>query len=158
MEDYNAISERDQKLWDDIGQITTEVRLGASLNQASRKFGRDPRTVQRRGRAALRKLGNGRWAAKKADRLLRVLPRLTPEGIVEIPVTDSRQATILGKYWNAVHFYRDSGDASKLQEFEGAYVIDADGNQVPLLTDLKVLDRLGSAGELSFETIYGRAA
>jgi hypothetical protein len=158
IEDYDAMSERAQQLWDDIGQITTEMRLGASLNRASQKFNRDPRTVRRLGKTALRKLRNGRWAAKGTDRLLRVLPRPTSEGLVEVALSDSRQATVLGKYWNAVDLYRNTGDASRIQEFEGEYIIDAAGNHVPLLTDLRTLDRLGSAGVLSFETLYGRSA
>src|SRR5215469_12895147 len=85
--------ERDRQLWDDIGQITTEIRLGASLNRASRKFGRDPRIVRRLAKPALRKLRNGRWAAKKTDRLLRVLQRLTPEGKVEVAVSCAKWRT-----------------------------------------------------------------
>lgn len=158
IEDYDAMSKRAQQLWDDIGQITTEMRLGASLNLASRKFSRGPRIVRRLGKSALRKLSNGRWAAKRTDRLLRVLQRITPEGKVEVALSDSRQATALGRYWNAVELYRDTGDPSRLKEFEGEYIIDAAGNRLPLLTDLQTLDRLGSAGVLSFETLYGRAA
>jgi hypothetical protein len=158
IEDYEAMSDRGQQLWDDIGQITTAVRSGLSLNQAAHKFKRDPRTVQRLGKPALRKLRNGRWAAKRTDRLLRVLQRLTPEGKVEVALSDSRQATVLGKYWNAVELYRDTGDSSRLQEFEGEYIIDAAGNHLPLLTDLGTIDRLGSAGVLSFETLYARVA
>lgn len=158
IEDYNAMSERDQQLWDDIGQITTEIRLGASLNRASRQFNRDPRIVRRMGKTALRKLRNGRWAAKRTDRLLRVLQRITSEGKVEVALSDSRQSTVLGRYWNAVELYRDTGDPSRLQEFEGEYIIDAAGNRLPLLTDLQTLDLLGSAGILSFESLYGRAA
>jgi hypothetical protein len=158
IEDYNAISEKDRQLWDDVGQITTEVRLGASLNFASKKFSRDPRVVRRLGKIALRKLRNGRWAARRTDRLLRVLQRLTREGKVEVALSDSRQATVLGKYWNAVELYRDTGDASRLEEFDGQHIIDAAGNHLPLLTDLRTIDRLGAAGVLSFETLYGRAA
>jgi len=158
MGDYNAIWELDRQLWDDIGQIITEMRQGASLNRASRKFGRDPRIVRRLGKPALRKLRNGRWAARRTDRLLRVLQRLTPEGKVEVALSNSRQASILGRYWNAVELYRNTGDPSQLQEFDGRYIIDADGNQLPLLTDLRTLDRLGSAGVLSFEALYGRVA
>jgi hypothetical protein len=134
------------------------MRLGTSLNRAAQKFNRDPRTVRRLGKTALRKLRNGRWAAKRTDRLLRVLQRLTPGGKVEVALSDSRQATVLGKYWNAVDLYRNTGDASRLQEFDGEYIIDAAGNHLPLLTDLRTLDLLGSAGVLSFETLYGRAA
>ena len=38
------------------------------------------------------------------------------------------------------------------------HVTDADGKQLPLLTDVEVLNRLGSAGILSFESLYARVA
>jgi hypothetical protein len=38
------------------------------------------------------------------------------------------------------------------------YAINADGNRVPFLTDLKELDRRGSAGKVSFESLYARAS
>ena len=158
MEEFFAMPEQYQQLWGDIGQVTTEVRLGSSLTRASRKFGIDPRTVQRLAKPALRKLRNGRWAAKKHDRLLRVLSLPSPQGLIEVGVQDSRQATVIGKYWNAVDLYRDTGDATAIEPFWGKYIIDASGKRVPLLTDLQVLDRLGSAGVLSFETLYARVA
>jgi anti-anti-sigma regulatory factor len=65
---------------------------------------------------------------------------------------------VIGKYWNAVDRYRDTGDASALREFRGKHIIDANGKRIRLLTDLGELDRLGSAGLLSFETLYARAA
>ena len=67
---------------------------------------------------------------------------------------DSRQATVVGKYWNAVNLYRDTGNASVLVGFRGTHITDVDGKRVPLMTDLNELDRLGSAGVLSFETLY----
>ena len=149
---------RRQELWDAIGQVTTEVRLGATLTQASWKFDIDPRTVQRLARPALRKLKNGRWAAKKSDRLLRVLPIPSREGLIDIGVGDSRQATAIGKYWNAVDLYLRTGDGSSLQAFQGKDIIDAGGKPVPLMTDIHELDRLGSAGNLSFESLYARVA
>src|SRR5947209_3754290 len=72
LEAFFAMPKKYQELWGDIGQVTTEVRLGASLAQAARKFGVDPRTVRRLAAPALRKLRNGRWAARTHDRLLRV--------------------------------------------------------------------------------------
>lgn len=158
LEEFLAMPRHHQELWGDIGQITTDVRSGASLTQASHKFHRDPRTVQRLAKSALGKLRNGRWAARKSDRLLRVLSLPDPKGLFEIATRDSRQATIVGKYWNAVDFYRDTGDASALKEFQGQHIVDANGNPVPLLTDLHELDRLASAGVLSFETLYARVA
>jgi hypothetical protein len=158
LEEFLAVPQRKQDLWRDVGQIVTRVREGATFAEASREFGRDARTVQRLAKPALRKRRNGRWGAKKSDRLLRVLQIITPEGRQEIGIRDSRQASTLGKYWSAVDRYRDTGDFSALEQFHGEHVTDADGIRIPLLTDLRELDRQGSAGNLSFESIYARVA
>src|ERR1700746_123253 len=139
LEEYSRMSEWDQELWDDVGQIVTEVKNGSSLRQASRKFNRDPRLVQRVARSGLRKLRNGRWAAKTRDKLLRVLPIPTSEGLIEVGIIDSPQASLLGKYWNAVERYLATGDASDLNAFANESVLDASGNRWPLLTDTSEL-------------------
>jgi hypothetical protein len=157
-EEFFAMPEKDQEIWKNVCQAVTEVRTGASLRQASRKFNLNPRIVQRRAPSAMRKLRNGRWAAKPNDHLLRVLVIATRKGLHEIAVTDFSQASLLGRYWAAVDRYRDTGDASALREFRGKYIIDTNGKQHRLLTDLRALDRLGSAGVLSFESLYARAA
>jgi hypothetical protein len=158
LEEFLAMPKRYQELWGDIGQIVTDVREGKTLAEASGQFHRDPRTVRRLAGPALRKQRNGRWAATKHDRLLRVLQLPTPEGRVEIALRDSRQASLLGKFWTAVERYRDTGDASALREFKGKRIVNASGKSIPLLTDLKELDRLGSAGVLSFESLYASVA
>jgi hypothetical protein len=158
LEEFLTMPKSSQELWDTIGQVTTEVRLGATLTQASRKFGVDRRLVSRLGKPAFRKLSNGRWAAKKSDRLLRVLPLPSREGLIDIGVGDSRQATLVGRYWNAVDLYRDTGVSASLYTFDGTYIIDADGKRFPLMTDTREIDRLGSAGNLSFESLYARVA
>jgi len=71
-------------------------------------------------------------------------------------VRDSRQASQLAKYWDAVQKYLETGAASALQEFDGKYISGADGEHIALLTNLDELDRLGSAGVLSFESLYAR--
>ncbi len=130
---------------------------GVSLRQASREFEIDPRTVVRLGRPALRKRANGRYKAKASDRLLRVLVVPTREGLREIAVRDSRQASQVAEYWNAVHRYLETGDDSALRKFRRKRITDANGVRVPLLTDFDELDRLGSAGVLSFESLYAKA-
>lgn len=133
------------------------MRTGkASLNKASREFGINPQTVRRLVGSALRKQRNGRYAARPTDRLLRVLVIPILEGLREIALRDSRQATVLANYWIAVHIYLETGDAAELQKFKGKRIVDANGKRVPLLTDLAALDRLGNAGVLSFETIYAK--
>jgi hypothetical protein len=70
LEEFLSMTTRDQEVWDAVGQVTTEIRLGATLSQASRKFEIDPRKAARLARPALRKRRNGRWGAKKSDRLI----------------------------------------------------------------------------------------
>jgi hypothetical protein len=158
VEEFFAMPESLRDFWNDLGQIATEVRSGGSLYKVARKYHRDPRKVLRTAPAAFRKLKNGRYAAKPIDRIPRVLVMPGRKGLVEIGVRDSRQASLLGKYWTAVERYRDTGDASGLREFRGKHIIDASGRRHRLLTNLRALDRLGSAGVLSFETLYAKAA
>ena len=76
------------------------------------------------------------------------ITQLAPEGKVQVH----------GEYWNAVHRYLSTGDASRLVNFRGKHITDAQGEKFPLLTDREELDRLGSAGVLSFESLYARVA
>ena len=88
----------------------------------------------------------------------RILLIPSGEGVREISVSEAREARRLARYWNAVHHQLQTGDASRLQEFEGVQIKDAKGRKIPLLTDPKELDRLGSAGVLSFESLYVRGS
>ena len=157
LKEFFAMPELDREIWKNVGQAVTEMRAGASRRQAAQKFDLDPRMIQQRAPSALRKLRSGRWVARPKDRLLRVLVIPTRKGLREIGVRDSRQSSQLGKYWSAVDRYRDTGDPSVRREFRGKYIVDDSGKRVPLLTDLRELDRLGSAGVLSFESLYAGA-
>jgi hypothetical protein len=129
----------------------------ASLQKVSKEYGISPHTVKRWAGSVLQKQSSGKWVARKGDTLLRVLTIPTPEGTREIGVRGSRQATRLALFWNAVRRYVETGDSSKLKRFTGKYIRDATGAQIPFITDLKQLNRLGSAGVLSFESLYARA-
>jgi hypothetical protein len=129
-----------------------------SLANAARDFGIDPRTVIRWGGPALKKNTNGRYTAKKSDRLLRVLFLPAEYGTREIATRDSRQASLIGQYWDAVQRYLQRGDDSALRKFRGVRIRAASGESIPLLTEPEELDRLGNAGVLSFESLYARSA
>jgi hypothetical protein len=77
-------------------------------------------------------------------------------GMRSLTVRTKKDASLAGKYWNAVHKYVAQGDASELKGFEGARITSAQGRHLLLLTDLKTLNRLAGAGVLSFESIYAR--
>jgi hypothetical protein len=156
---YDSKPERFKNLWERVVGVISKMRSEkTSLQKASREAGISPHTVVRWGGTALQKRSNGRYSAKSNDRLLRVLMVPTPEGKREIAVRGSRQATLLAEYWNAVHRYLETGDASRLAKFKGKYIKDASGAQVLLPTDRAELNRLGSAGVLSFESLYSRSA
>ncbi len=156
---YVAQSAQFQDRWTRVTHVISKMRAdGVSVREASREFGLDPRTVVRLGRPALRKRANGQYAAKASDRLLRVLVIPTREGTREVATRDSRQASQLAQYSAAVHRYLETGDASALRKIRRKRITDASGKRIRLLTDLDELDRLGSAGVLSFESLYAGAA
>ena len=148
-----------QDRWKRITHVISKMRAEQiTLPAASKYFGLDPRTVVSWANPALRKGINGRYTAKAVDHLLRILHVATKDGLQEIAVSDSREATLLSKYWVAVEKYLQTGDASALRKIRRTTIINSDGKRVRLIKDLAELDRQGSAGILSFETIYAKVA
>ena len=142
-----------------LARVVTAMRSeNVSLTCAAGEEQISLATVRRYAGSALRKTASGRYKARKSDRLLRVLVLPTPNGLAEIATRDSRSATIVGEYWNAVNHYLETADATELAQFRGVSIIDAQGNAVPLLTDTDELERLGSVGILSFQSLYARVS
>jgi len=150
---YYDLSEKEQETWDSVAHVISGMRDGATLAKAAKEFNTSPGTVVELGRPALRER-NGRYFPTITDRLLRVLTILTVEGKKEIATRDSRQASLVGGHWAAVQRYLQTGDDSALRRFKGVKVTDASGKRHLLLTDLAQLNRLASAGVLSFESMY----
>src|SRR2546421_6264971 len=68
---YFSKSKQFQETWDSVAHVISKMRSGrVSLQKAAREFGIDPGQVIKLGRSALRKQKNGRYAARKTDRLL----------------------------------------------------------------------------------------
>ena len=136
--------------------VLARMRSGnISLRRASQEAKVSPRTVLKRAASALRKTKSGRYEARTGDRLVRQVKIPTPDGLLEIKVRGLREASKLARYWNFLDRYYQTGD-KEIQKFTGQSVTDVDGVKHPLLTDLDVLNRAGSAGVYSFESIYGR--
>lgn len=129
-----------------------------SLRKAALERGISPKTVLRYAGSSLRKTSRGKYKVRASDTILRPLVIPTSDGLAEIATRDSRSASTVAEYANAVQAFLQTGDDSILQQFRGQRIIDAEGNQVPLLTDLDELERLGAAGVLSFESLYARAS
>ncbi len=157
-EEFFSKPEEFQDTWNRALHAISRMRAdGFSLSQASREYGIDRRKVLKLAGRALRK-AKGRYVAKASDRLLRILVVPTPDGLREVALRDSRQASQLAEYWDAVQRYLQKGDESALRKFRGKRIKDAEGKPIRLLTNLEELDRLGNAGVLSFESLYAGAA
>jgi len=147
------MSPKDQETWDSIGHVLTRMRDHVSLQKASKEFDIAPGVVVKGAPSALRKK-NGRYVATKSDRLLRVITILSVRGKNVIATRDFRQASAVGGHWAAVQRYLQIGDDSALLKFKNKRVTDASGKRHLLLTNLEELNKLASAGILSFETMY----
>jgi hypothetical protein len=158
LEQFSALSERDQERWIRVTHVPTIMRRDrVSLTKAAQQAGVDRRTALALGRSGFRKR-SGRYKPTRNDHILRPVVIPTREGQRVIALRDWRKTVLLAEYWNAVQKYLETGDASALEQFRGMHITDAVGTELPLLTDLDELNRLGNAGSLSFESLYARSA
>lgn len=154
---FFAMSKQAQDEWTNATSVISEMRRRhISLRQASREANIDDKVVRKLVGTALRKQRNGRYVARRRDKLLRVFVIPSRKGLREIATRDSREASRLSSYSHALDRYTTLGDSTLLREFKGQKIADANGKKIPLLTNLAELDRLASAGVLSFETIYAK--
>lgn len=109
--------------------------------------------VSKRPRRKIR-VKRGRVPQKSRNNRLRILVVLTADGTREVPINNSAQASLLGRYWNAVQRFLQRGDASVLERFKNKRIATADGQHIQLITDPEQLNKLGRAGVLSFESLY----
>jgi hypothetical protein len=108
-------------------------RTGASLNRLGKERNIPISTVLKNTKA-FRKV-KGRWRVNKRDRISRML-MINENGEEKfIEITDSRYATLIGKYHSAVREYLENGNLEALAEFKGKMVRDSDGNYYILETD-----------------------
>jgi hypothetical protein len=160
-DEYFSLPPALQDIWDSISQVPARMQHdNVSLAEAARDLGVSPEEVVRLARPAFRKLSNGKYAARPTDQIFRMLHILSPDedGLIEFPTTDSREASVIGRFWNGVRLYVRTGDPSALKSLDRRIVKNADGKKFRLLTDLQELESRAHAGELRFESIYGAIA
>ena len=153
---FDALPRRSQATWENVAHAVARIREGVSLKSAAAEVGIAPRTVVRLGASALRKNASGRYVAKVSDTLFRPLLVPVHGGRIEVGVKGSRAASIVSKRSNAQKRFVSTGDDSEIRKLRGIRVLDASGREIPFLTDLDELERLGDLGVLSFESIYAR--
>jgi hypothetical protein len=130
-------------------EVTSESRRGkGSLSKLARKGGIAPKTV-RRASGAFRKRG-ARWVATRTDRVQRYLQTYEHGTRTSVLVRDSRTATLLSRYANAVGRYLETGDPSGLREFEGKTYVDAHGKVHTFETDPAMIRAAVERSEADF--------
>ena len=148
-----------QKRADAFEVLSIMRRSETNLRPAIRIFNREnpstpiiARTVTKYIEPSLRKKG-GKWIAKEYDRLMRLMRMPTKTGVIEIEVRDSRSATKIANYWNAVREYLRTGETHQLKRFQHEY-IQSGKIQYRFVTDPETLEWLADFGEFRFESIY----
>ena len=74
---------------------------------------------------------------------------LTRDGLMVIKVRKAEDVSAVGRYWNGIKHFLDTGDDSQLWAFEGETV---EGQEFQ--TDLDAIEEEARRGELGFEDIY----
>lgn len=154
--DFFDMTRDAQDTWHRVIEAIAAMRDGRSLQRAARDADLSPATVLRLAGSAIRRGSNGRYRPAASDSLVRVVRMPTSDGLTEVALRNSRDASTVAEYLNAVHRYLAKGDASGLTPFHDRAIRSVDGDRVIFVTDTATLDRLGSAGVLSFESIYAR--
>ena len=124
-----------------------------SLAKSAREALTTRRTMLRYVQAALSKTDSRKYAATASDRLARSLRFLTDDRQITVTVRSSRKASQIAAYWTAVDHYLKTGETDQLRKFSGRSIT-VGKTKHPFITDPRILNRIASAGEVSFEDIY----
>lgn len=112
-------------------------RKNYSLTKACERVGISPEAVINNTDAL--KKESDRWVVKRYDTLERSMVIYSNGRSYAITVKDSRHASLIGRYHNAVKMYRDTKDVSYLKPFKGKRVRDIDGQWHTLETDPRTI-------------------
>lgn len=137
-------------------EVVARVRHGESLSRAAKVVGIAPDTVLRYAGSAFARDARRRHVAKPTDRLVRRMRFLDERGAYPVEPATSTEARKLADYHNAVHHFLRTGDDRPLRRFRRMRLRTRQKTSLRFLTDRDALERLGRAGELSFEDLYER--
>jgi hypothetical protein len=135
-------------------QVVGRMRHGQSLTTAAKDLAISPDTVRRYAGSALERDSRGRWSAKASDRLYRSMRFLDRRGLTTVQPASSREASKLSAYWSAVDHFITTGDDRPLRKFRRMRLRTRQKTSLRFVTDPDELERLGFAGQLSYEDLY----
>ena len=143
---WDALPSGQQEARERALSVLAKMRQGSPLYPAAREVGIDPRTALRHLAVALTKR-EGKYRARKVDRISRGMVVYSSGKQLYIIVNDSRVASTIGKYFNAVRQLLHAGDDMMLRTFEGVAVTDNRLVRYFLETDPKRILAIESARE-----------
>lgn len=112
-------------------------KTGKSPSRIAKQVGISFSTVQTHTNAF--KKVNGRWFAKRFDKIPRPMVINEKGKLRSIEISDSRHATTNGRYFNAVKQYLKTGDIAKLKKFSKKQIRDSSGKLHSFETDPKLV-------------------
>jgi hypothetical protein len=136
-------------------EALSRVRAGESIATAAREAETTIGTVKRYAGSALRKGKGGRVVARRSDQLPAVMEVITTAGFKQMLVVGSRSRSLVGSHTAAVRRFLGNGNIDELRPFVGK-TVNVEGAEIPLVTDPRVLTRLGREGRLSIESLYAK--
>ena len=151
---WSTLSPKQKLLREHSLAVLSEARKSKkSLSKLAAQHTISPKTVLNHTNA-FRKKGR-RWTAKKFDRIPRVMKINERGREVSIEVNDSRTASLIGRYHNAVKQFLNTGDRKKLRKFKNKKVKDAKGKHHVLETNPTSIIQVNEAiEEPEFYQIY----
>ena len=149
---WSSLNKRELSTRERSLEVLIKVKKGQSLTRTSREYHTSARTVVKNTNA-LKKL-KGKWIAKSQDRISRTMS-IYENGRQEwIEIRDSRIASRIGKYNNAVKQFLTTGNQDVLKGFDKP-IRDAQGNLHNFETNPdKLYEIVESQEELEFYEIY----
>ncbi len=115
-------------------KVLDMMRDNKSLTKSSKEVDLDIKTVKSHIWSGIRKYRR-RWRPKKTDSIQREMI-IYEKGIIKsIIVRNSKDASLIGKYHNAVKQFLVTGDIKLLKPFKRKVIIDANGKKHKLETD-----------------------
>lgn len=120
-------------------------RNGTRLSQLAEEHQISISTILRNTNAF--KKVNGRWKATKIDHISRIMAINEDGKELFIEITNSRYATLIGKYHSAVKEYLNTGNIDVLAEFEGKRIRDSSGKWHTLETNPSAIREINARRE-----------
>lgn len=135
-------------------KVLGKMRDNVSLTKASKEVGLDFETIkQHLGRALFKR--RKRWQVIKTDKIERQMQFYERGKIKSIVVTNSKDASIIGQYFNDVKKSLDTGNGETLEKYKKLELKDSKGKKHRLETRLDKIYEIEEAKEESeFREIY----